>query len=542
MQRSPTRLSFGVPICLLPICLLLICLLLTGQLLRAQVSFNLPSNPAPVNISGVEYFFDTDPGAGLATALTLTPGNPVTISNASIPISSLSNGIHHFFVRTRDANGHWSLTNNQTLFIVTPVTIPSNSALPDVSKAEYFFDTDPGPGQATAIPLTAGLNVTISNYAINISSLTAGIHHLFIRTADANGHWSLTNNQALFVVNAVTLPSNPALVNVTSAEYFFDTDPGIGKGAALSVTAGLTTNITGAIPLTGLATGIHRLYLRTADADGRWSLTNESNLAILNTSLIIPSNPAPGNITLLEYFFDTDPGFGNGTEVAITGTTNLVNYTFTVDVSSLAQGDHNFYVRAFDGWSQTTVVPMHFGVPLPVTLLSFTASLESNHTVDLNWTTSNEVNNQYYAIQRSGNAVDFDSIGSVPGAGTTGVQQSYAYIDDSPLPGMNYYRLKQVDHDGHATWSPIVSVRDQGSLQVSLFPNPAHDLLTVSLGTAAAGKGVFRIVDMRGRTVQSANATADDVQQLNIAALEPGTYILQYLTTTNSTTIPFIKF
>jgi hypothetical protein len=47
---------------------------------------------------------------------------------------------------------------------------------------------------------------------------------------------------------------------------------------------------------------------------------------------------------------------------------------------------------------------------------------------------------------------------------------------------------------------------------------------------------------MRGRIVQTANSTPDEVQQLNIAALEPGTYILQYLTTTNSTTIPFIKF
>jgi hypothetical protein len=531
MQRSPVRLSFGVIICLL-----------ISQLLMAQVSFNLPSNPGTVNITGAEYFFDSDPGPGKATALTVTAGNPITISNASIPVNSLVNGIHHLFLRTQDASKHWSLTNSQTLFIVTPVTIPSNAALTNVTKAEYFFDTDPGAGHATAIPVTAGLNISISNYAIDISSLTAGLHHLYIRTGDANGHWSITNIQGLFIVNAVTLPSNPSLVNVMKAEYFFDTDPGIGHGTALSVTAGLTTNITAAIPLTGLSTGIHRLYLRTGDANGHWSITNESNLAILNTSLIIPSNPAPGNITLLEYFFDTDPGFGNGTTVAITGTTNLVNYTFTVDVSGLAEGNHNFFVRAFDGWSQTMAVPMHIGTPLPVTLLSFTASLRSDHTVDLNWMTTNEIDNQYFAIQRSGNSVDFDSIGSVPGAGTTGVQQSYSYVDAAPLPGINYYRLKQVDNDGHATWSPIVSVRVQGSLLVSLSPNPAHDRLTISLGTAVTGKGVFRIVDMRGRIVQTANSTPDEVQQLNIAALEPGTYILQYLTTTNSTTIPFIKF
>ena len=412
----------------------------------------------------------------------------------------------------------------------------------NVTKAEYFFDTDPGPGLATAIPVTAGLNTTVSNYAINITSLVNGIHRLYIRTADVNGHWSLTNNQALFIVNAVAFPSNPSLVNVVKAEYFFDTDPGLGLATAIPVTAGLTTTINTAIPLTGLSTSIHRLYIRTEDANGHWSLTNENNLAILSTSLVIPSNPALGNITMLEYFFDTDPGYGKGTPVVITGTTNLVNYTFPVDVSSLSTGSHNLFVRVFDGWSQTSAIPLNVGTNLPVTLLSFTALLQSNNTSLLNWVTTNETSNRFFAVQRSGDGAAFDSIGSVPGAGTTGVQESYSYTDASPLSGMNYYRLKQVDFDGNATYSPVVSVRVQASLAFSIAPNPAHDLLTVYPGATLSGKGVYRIVDIQGRLVMTLNATTDNAQQLNIASLTPGTYILQYLTTTNSTTIQFIKF
>jgi len=450
MQRSASRLTPGI----------VVCLLLAGLQGQAQVSFNLPANPGTVNITGAEYFFDTDPGLGKGASLSVTAGNPITISNTSIPVNSLANGIHHLFLRTVDANGHWSLTNTQAIFIVTPVTIASN----------------------------------------------------------------------------------PALVNMTKAEYFFDTDPGIGKGTALSVTPGLTTNINSVIPINSLSTGVHRLYLRTADANGHWSLTYESDLAILSTSLIIPSNPTPGNITLLEYFFDTDPGFGNGTPVVITGTTNLVNYTFPVDVSGLSDSSHYLFVRVLDGWSQTLATGLHYGTPLPITLLSFAATLQSNRTVGLNWVTSNEVNNRYFAIQRSGNSVDFDSIGTVPGAGTTDIQQRYSYTDAAPLDGVNYYRLKQVDQDGHASWSPIVSVRTQNPSFIALSPNPAHDLVTVTLGNAAAEKGVFRIVDMRGRIVQSANATAANVQQLNVLALEPGTYILQYLTASGSTTISFIKF
>jgi hypothetical protein len=532
MKQFFTLLKAAVPVCLLLACY-------SG---RAQVSFNLPANAAPVNISNAEYFFDTDPGAGKGTSLGLTPGNPVTLSNAVIPITSLSNGVHRFYVRTRDANGHWSLTNNQVLFIVNPVSFPSNPVAVNVTKAEYFFDTDPGAGRGSAIPITAGLNTTVSNYAINITSLTNGVHRLYIRTADANGHWSLTNNQVLFIVNAVAFPSNPALVNVIKAEYFFDTDPGLGLATAIPVTAGLTTTINAAIPLTGLSTSIHRLYIRTEDANGHWSLTNENNLAILSTSLIIPSNPVPGNITMLEYFFDADPGFGKGTSVAITGTTNLVNYTFPIDVSSLSQGNHNLFIRVFDGWSQTSAIPLSVGTGLPVTLLSFTAMLQSNNTSLLKWVTSNETSNRYFAVQRSGDGAAFDSLGSVPGAGTTGIQQNYSFTDGAPLSGMNYYRLKQVDFNGHETWSPVVSVRVQSPLAFSISPNPAHDLLTVYPGTTLSGKGVFRIIDIRGRLLMTVNATTDNAQQLNIASLAPGTYILQFLTTTNSNTVPFVKF
>ncbi len=518
------------------------CLLLASLSGRAQVSFPLPPNAGLANISKAEYFFDTDPGPGNGTALAVSPGTAITISNAVIPITSLSNGVHRFYTRTGDANGHWSLTNAQQLFIVNPVAFPSNAALANVTKAEYFFDTDPGFGLGTAIPVSPGTNITVSNYAINITALSNGVHRLYIRTEDAADHWSLTNTQALFVVSPIAFPSNPTLANVVKAEYFFDTDPGLGQGSALPVTPGLQPTINPAIPITSLATGIHRLYTRTADAAGHWSLTNENNLAILVTTLTIPSNPAPGNISLLEYFFDTDPGFGNGHAVVVTGTTNLVNYTFPVDVSSLAEGIHTLFIRVFDGWSQTSAMPLSVGVPLPITLLSFTGRLQADNTVLLDWATTNETNNRYFSVERSPDGTGFDSIGTVPGAGTTNLQQNYSFTDAAPLSGMNYYRLKQVDVDGHSTYSPIVGVKVQASLAFSVVPNPVHDMLTINMGAVLQEKGVFRVIGMDGRIVLTANATTDNVQQLVVSGLVPGVYILQYLTTGNSSTIRFVKF
>ena len=455
------------------------------------------------------------------------------------------NGFHRFYVRCEEAGGQWTFINWQNLYIIGPINFPSNPSLVNITAAEYFFDTDPGPGLATAIPVTApGTTTTISNYAINITSLSNGMHRLYVRTKDANGRWSFSNWQNLYIIGPINFPSNPSLVNITAAEYFFDTDPGFGLATPIPVVApGTTTTINNyAINITSLTTGVHRLYVRTKNANGHWSFSNENNLAILVSSLSIPSNPVLQNITLFEYFFDTDPGFGNGTIVTVTGTTNLVNYMFTADISSLSDNMmHTLYVRALDAWSLTNVSTFGIGTPLPVTLISFTASVQPDNTVLLNWTTSQEVNNKYFDIERSGKGSNFVQIGEVDGEGTTSVIQSYSFTDANPIQGLNFYHLKQVDVDGHFTYSPIVTVLIQNKTDFNIFPNPAHDMLTISIGDAGSEQGEFRIIDLNGKICISTNAGLSNIQQVNISTLAAGTYTLQYITDKNVLTAKFIK-
>jgi len=523
--------------------ILLLSLLVVSACSRAQAPFPLPPNGAVTNIVKAEYYFDTDPGFGKGTALPVTPGTNITISNSVIGITGLSGGVHHVYIRTEDANGHWSLTNSQVLFIVSLVAFPANPAPVNIVGAEYFFDADPGFGKGTVLPVTAGTNITISNAVINITGLSTGIHHVFIRTHDANGHWGLTNDQALFIVSVVALPANAALVNITGAEYFFDTDPGLGKGTALSVTPAINIAIgNAAINITALSTGIHRLYIRTRDANGHWSLTNEKNLAILVTSLIIPPNPTPGNITMLEYFFDTDPGFGKGHIVTVTGSANLVNFIFPVDVSSLSTGTHHLFVRTFDTWSATSVMSLSVSTALPITLVSFSAKIQPDNSVLLNWETTNETNNKYFGVERSEDGSDFTQIGEVKGSGTTGLVQDYSFNDPNPPLGMNYYRLRQVDIDGHFTFSPVVAVQIQSSIAFRILPNPVHDLLTVNIGGVPEDGGLFRIMDMSGKLLMEVNAMPNNTQQIDVSKFPSGPYILQYLTIKHTYTTRFLKF
>jgi hypothetical protein len=509
---------------------------------RGQVTFNLPSNPALVNITSAEYFFDTDNGPGTGTAIPLTAGTNVTISNFTINISGLSDGIHWLYVRAADAAGRWSFANHQPLFIIKAVAFPSNPGIANINAVEYFFDTDPGVGLGTSIPVTAGANVTVSNFSIPLTGLADGIHRLYLRARNANGVWSFDNYQPLFIVKAVVFPGNPGLTNITAAEYFFDTDPGMGSATPITVSSpGTNVVISQSISLGGLGIGVHRLYLRTRDAGGHWSLTNEQNLAILAPSLIIPSNPVPGNLRVLEYFFDTDPGFGNGTSVTIPVTTNLSDFTFPVDVSHLSNGTHILYVRVLDAWSVTTAVSMAIGTPLPITLLSFSGRLQPDNSVLLSWETVNETNNSYFGVERSGNGTDFTEIGRVPGSGTTVQAHDYSFSDGHPVEGINFYRLRQVDLDGRSSYSGVITVMVNSDKLFAIAPNPVQGMLTIHLGGTPSAGGMFRIMDLQGKVLRVISANQDNTQQVVVSDLAAGTYILQYLSTTQMNTTTFVK-
>lgn len=96
--------------------------------------------------------------------------------------------------------------------------------------------------------------------------------------------------------------------------------------------------------------------------------------------------------------------------------------------------------------------------PLPIELLSFTANFNSSNRVDLKWSTASETNNDFFTIERSQDGIFFNEIAVVDGAGNSTCTKNYSTIDNKPLEGVSYYRLKQTDYNGEFTYSSIVSV------------------------------------------------------------------------------------
>lgn len=134
----------------------------------------------------------------------------------------------------------------------------------------------------------------------------------------------------------------------------------------------------------------------------------------------------------------------------------------------------------------------------------------------LSFTTATETNNDYFQIERSTDSRSWKKLGTIAGAGTTQQEQQYRFLDEAPLPGLNYYRVKQVDFDGSFSYSAIVSARWEGKVQVHLFPNPADDLLQISGLPATDEPITIEIIDMAGRVIlqQTWNQSAIDVAQL----------------------------
>lgn len=152
---------------------------------------------------------------------------------------------------------------------------------------------------------------------------------------------------------------------------------------------------------------------------------------------------------------------------------------------------------------------------LPVDLLAFDA-YAAKGDVRLEWSTGSESGSDHFLVERSRDGDRFDAIAEVDAAGHSLQLTRYGHVDDAPLPGMSYYRLRQFDLDGTQAVSPVRSVRiDHGAASVLLIPNPgaAHvDVLAQDVGDGefllldATGKQVLRSVITEGRTAFDAQA------------------------------------
>lgn len=208
----------------------------------------------------------------------------------------------------------------------------------EAKRIEYFFDSDPGYGEATPLMAVTGKN----SYNIPVDGLPVGAHLFCLRAQDDKGVWSSVFARTIYVMD-----NKPTAF--ARLEYFLDSDPGYGE--ALSVEAPAEGEKTYTLPLDGISAGAHLLAMRGQDNEGNWS-------SLWSRLLYVYSLPG---IAQVEYYIDEDPGLGHATQVPLVpSAAQEYELAFNVDMDTVSVGDHTLCVRAkdaFGNWSPLSIDP-----------------------------------------------------------------------------------------------------------------------------------------------------------------------------------------
>lgn len=160
---------------------------------------------------------------------------------------------------------------------------------------------------------------------------------------------------------------------------------------------------------------------------------------------------------------------------------------------------------------------------LPVTGLEFSATKQNNNAF-LNWKTFTEANSVGFQIERSIDAVNYDSIGFVAGRGVNGNGATYSFSDVAPLNGTSYYRLKQRDISGAFTYSSVKSLEFDRAASFTLYPNPVQNVLYIR-STIVLRNATIQIYDAAGKLIKSRLLAGTGILQVPVNDLARGIYV-----------------
>ena len=349
-------------------------------------------------------------------------------------------------------------------------------------------------------------------------SFTASAQYTNTYTAQTPGNWDNGGGPSIWSANPPQFCNN-CLVNLTPA-------------------GGGIINMNSRITLSGnskmvVGTGVTLLFNNSGN-NSLNDLANPQNFAVVLSDVGLNTITWVDNTATINA---TNAGPYDG---ILTATTNIVNQDYTF-LKEIGNAPVQFHVVAPNSVTITNtdnaLLGTTFSGPntlnnfgsLPIILVSFTANLDES-VVDLAWTTSSEVNADHIAIQRSVDAGSHWSTIATKAASAkdTYVATNYTYTDSKPASGTSEYRLQLVDKDGKVAYSQVKTVRNGLIGAVSVFPNPAHDYVNVTLGGSATGSILIRLYNQSGQLLQMKNVgnAGGSTVALSVGAYPTGTYTI----------------
>lgn len=182
-------------------------------------------NNAP--LIAYEYYFDSDiSGTGNYTKFSLLSLSDSVESSFTFSTVGLNKGLHTIYYRFQDSLGKWSLFEGRN-FIIQEDSYPTEKTA-RLKSFEYYIDNDvTGQGSYQRNSLIGNLDSVESAFNLSSLGLSEGNHTLYIRFLDSLGRWSLFEGRNFQVMNH---PISKVTSGIVAAEYYKDSDPGVGNG------------------------------------------------------------------------------------------------------------------------------------------------------------------------------------------------------------------------------------------------------------------------------------------------------------------------
>lgn len=193
------------------------------------------------------------------------------------------------------------------------------------------------------------------------------------------------------------------------------------------------------------------------------------------------------------------------------------------DVSTLVSGYATTTTDHYPVFSRFAFDP----VLLPVSLTSFEGSRQDKHIL-LKWITEKEMNSKEFVVEKSRNGKDFTSLGAVAAAGNSNAALQYSFVDEHPVDGKNFYRLKNVDRDGKFGYSQVVTVYYISPFQIVVQPNPVRTFIDILYQGSINQTATIQFMNLSGKIIQQQTEKlhAGGRLKVDISNLPKGMYIL----------------
>jgi len=280
-----------------------------------------------------------------------------------------------------------------------------------------------------------------------------------------------------------------------------------------------------------------------------------NNQSILRQFRIVPQNDSDLNVDLAFGYFNHERNsiadanlmlFSR--DIAATGATPWMYYQASLGTATAPNGTDvgTVVLNGLSSLLQDWTLGSNL-TPLPVELSFFDARRQGD-TAELSWTTASERNNRGFEVQLSLNGRDFRALGFVAGAGNSAAPRSYRYTDrEAGKAGLRYYRLKQLDLNGAASFSPVRTVAfDQPTASsLTAVPNPFSSQLLVTVQLPEAQSALLTLTDLAGRQVLTRKvqlqAGSTQIALTDVSNLPTGVYLVQLRHRGTPLTIKVVK-